>query len=92
MRRRGEGRQLRSAVPLDALEDDDEAGVAPDVVDDDDEEDVVVSVDDPVLASGPLLSLVLPAGVELEPPLADCDDDRESVMYQPLPLKTMPTG
>ena len=25
-------------------------------------------------------------------PLAEADDDRESVMYQPLPLKTMPTG
>jgi hypothetical protein len=25
-------------------------------------------------------------------PLADFVDDRESVMYQPLPLKTMPTG
>ena len=25
-------------------------------------------------------------------PLADPDEDRESVMYQPLPLKTMPTG
>jgi hypothetical protein len=25
-------------------------------------------------------------------PLADFEDDRESVMYQPLPLKTMPTG
>lgn len=78
-------------MPLDALEDDDEAGVAPDVVDDDDEEDAVVSVDDPVLASGPVLSPPL-AGVELDAPLADCDDDRESVMYQPLPLKTMPTG
>ena len=32
--------------------------------------------------------------LELEPlrPLADDDADRESVMYQPLPLKTMPTG
>ena len=25
-------------------------------------------------------------------PLADADEERESVMYQPLPLKTMPTG
>jgi hypothetical protein len=25
-------------------------------------------------------------------PLVEEDDDRESVMYQPLPLKTMPTG
>lgn len=25
-------------------------------------------------------------------PLLDDDDERESVMYQPLPLKTMPTG
>ncbi len=25
-------------------------------------------------------------------PLADAEDERESVMYQPLPLKTMPTG
>ena len=25
-------------------------------------------------------------------PLADFVDERESVMYQPLPLKTMPTG
>ncbi len=30
---------------------------------------------------------------ELARPLADADEDeRESVMYQPLPLKTMPTG
>lgn len=30
----------------------------------------------------------------LEPPrpFAELDDERESVMYQPLPLKTMPTG
>ena len=28
---------------------------------------------------------------ELEPFVED-DDERESVMYQPLPLKTMPTG
>lgn len=25
-------------------------------------------------------------------PFLDPDDDRESVMYQPLPLNTMPTG
>jgi len=25
-------------------------------------------------------------------PLAEADDERESVMYQPLPLKTIPTG
>jgi hypothetical protein len=25
-------------------------------------------------------------------PLTDAVDERESVMYQPLPLKTMPTG
>jgi hypothetical protein len=29
---------------------------------------------------------------ELEEPLADFVDDLESVIYQPLPLKTMPTG
>ena len=30
---------------------------------------------------------------ELDRPLAEAEDDeRESVMYQPLPLKTMPTG
>jgi hypothetical protein len=29
---------------------------------------------------------------ELVRPLAEADDARESVMYQPLPLKTMPTG
>jgi hypothetical protein len=34
-----------------------------------------------------------PSSDDDEPePLADFDDDRESVMYQPLPLKTMPTG
>jgi hypothetical protein len=27
-----------------------------------------------------------------ERPFADADDARESVMYQPLPLNTMPTG
>ena len=35
-------------------------------------------------------SLALDA-LPLERPFAD-DDERESVMYQPLPLKTMPTG
>ena len=29
---------------------------------------------------------------ELDRPLAEDDDERESVMYQPLPLKTIPTG
>jgi len=29
---------------------------------------------------------------ELVRPLAEADDERESVMYQPLPLKTIPTG
>jgi hypothetical protein len=48
------------------------------------------------------LSLLLPldsevfeldsASVEDERPLAEAEDERESVMYQPLPLKTIPTG
>ena len=29
---------------------------------------------------------------DLEPPLAEAVEARESVMYQPLPLKTIPTG
>lgn len=78
------------------LEDDEDGEDAGAVLEDVDEVDAGLDLspsdDEPLLAPEPLLSLVLPAGVELEPPLADCDDDRESVMYQPLPLKTMPTG
>ena len=33
-----------------------------------------------------------PASEDDVEPLADLVEDRESVMYQPLPLKTMPTG
>jgi hypothetical protein len=32
------------------------------------------------------------AALDVLGPLADEVDDRESLMYQPLPLKTMPTG
>jgi hypothetical protein len=74
----------------------------------DDDEDFVVEEPDVLEEeSAELLSpLSLPALLELESlspeeeeeddelvrPLAEADDARESVMYQPLPLKTMPTG
>jgi hypothetical protein len=35
---------------------------------------------------------VLEAGLDVDGPLAEAVEARESVMYQPLPLKTMPTG
>lgn len=45
----------------------------------------VLDSDDFDLDSASLEEVLLPR------PLLD-DDERESVMYQPLPLKTMPTG
>jgi hypothetical protein len=86
----------------------DEDGVEDEDVDDDeDDEDFVVDEPD-VLEDESVelvLPLSLPALLELESlspeeedddelvrPLAEADDARESVMYQPLPLKTMPTG
>ena len=45
----------------------------------------VLDSDDFALDSASLEEVLLPR------PLLD-DDERESVMYQPLPLKTMPTG
>jgi hypothetical protein len=74
------------------------------VEDVDDDEDVVVDEPDVLEEESAelLLPLSLPALLELESlspeddklvrPLAEADDARESVMYQPLPLKTMPTG
>jgi hypothetical protein len=62
-------------------------------------ESLVVLVDSlvPPLESLESFEVLLPSPEEdddddaLEP-LADDDEERESVMYQPLPLKTMPTG
>jgi hypothetical protein len=62
---------------LESVEDDDDP-VPPSF------EDVLDSVD--LEAESP------PLEDELLRPLADPDEERESVMYQPLPLKTMPTG
>ena len=46
---------------------------------------------EPPLELSPLELDEPPSEDDVEP-LADFVDDRESVMYQPLPLKTMPTG
>jgi hypothetical protein len=74
------------------------------VEDVEDDEDVVVDElevleDDspelllpPLSFSVPLELAPLSLEDELVRPLAEADDARESVMYQPLPLKTMPTG
>jgi len=75
-------------VPLDDVEDVED--VAPD---EDDDDDFAVEDDDEV----PSLLLVLPSLLDDEDdepvaPLAEALDARESVMYQPLPLNTMPTG
>jgi hypothetical protein len=65
-----------------------------------------VLADDDALVVGVELELSLVEGLEsfdsfesleadvfeLDEPLVDDEDERESVMYQPLPLKTMPTG
>ena len=59
---------------------------------------LVDSFEPPVDSLAPLpesLEVLLPSLEEDDDdaaPLADEDDERESVMYQPLPLKTMPTG
>ena len=76
------------------------------VEDVEDDEDVVVDElevledDSPeLLLLPPPLSFSVPLELaplsledELVRPLAEADDARESVIYQPLPLKTMPTG
>jgi hypothetical protein len=81
--------------------------VEDEVEDVDDDEDFVVDEPEALEdESVEPLPLSLPALLELESlspeddedddelvrPLAAADDARESVMYQPLPLKTMPTG
>jgi hypothetical protein len=73
------------AQSVDVEPEEDEAdeldAVEPD--DDDEEEDVL----------SPLDLVVLDEVEELDgAPLAEELEERESVMYQPLPLKTMPTG
>jgi hypothetical protein len=67
-----------------------------------DEDDEPSELDE--LLAGVALGVLLPSdesfdaesfsfdSLELLGPLADDVDDRESLMYQPLPLNTMPTG
>jgi hypothetical protein len=76
---------------LALADDEDVEDVEPD--EDDDDDDFGVEDDDEVLS----LLLVLPSLLDDEDddavaPLAEALDARESVMYQPLPLNTMPTG
>jgi hypothetical protein len=71
----------------------------------DEEEDEEVVVDELEVLEEESVELLLPLSLlglleleslspedELLRPLAEADDARESVMYQPLPLNTMPTG
>jgi hypothetical protein len=52
----------------------------------------VVDVDVVALESLDSVDFAAPSLVVEPSPLADALEERESVMYQPLPLKTMPTG
>jgi hypothetical protein len=75
-----------------ALDDEDDVeDVEPDEDDDEDDD----GVDDDEVPSPLFLAPSLPDEDEDDDevaPLAEALDARESVMYQPLPLNTMPTG
>ena len=73
-----------------ALDDEDVEDVEPEDDDDEDDDDV----DDDEVPSPLFLAPSVPDDEDDDAvaPLAEALDARESVMYQPLPLNTMPTG
>jgi hypothetical protein len=91
------GRDEGLLVPLlpDSGSDYETSVPAPALGDDEVDEDVeAVSFDEPESFDVPPSDdfEVESDSLALRPFAATDDDDRESVMYQPLPLKTMPTG